>query len=127
MENKEQNNVADEKLQIDKLEKQLRKAHILIKMQKKILNNFVLHDDAGTAYVYLGPHPEDLNNISEVKADLEKISSIQKYDYILESLYDIQTLIENSEVSEEVLSAIELVQDKYLDLYIEQREKRGED
>lgn len=111
----------------ENLKKQLSKAKILIKMQNKMLKNFVLHDDAGTAYVYLGPHPEDVKNLTESKGDLDNVSGIQKYEYILESLYEIQSLLERQDVSEESLSAIELLQDTYLEYYMEQREKRQED
>lgn len=124
----EQNNKGNVKSKnIADVEKELTKAKILIKIQRKMLKQFMLHDDAGTAYIYLGPHPEDLHNINESKADLESISGIQKYDYILENLYEIETLLEKQDVSEDVLSAIELLQDKYLDLYIVERDKRRED
>lgn len=112
---------------IEELEKQLLKANILIKMQRKMLKQFMLHDDAGTAYMYLGPNPEDLEDVSKTKANLENSTGIQKYDYILENLHEIQVLLENMEVDKEVLSAIEVIQNKYLDLYIEEKEKRSEE
>lgn len=108
---------------IEQLEKELRKAKVLIKMQRKMLNNFMLHDDAGTAYVYLGPSPEDIQSVNEINVDLENVSGMKKYDYILENLYEVELLTEKQELSEEVLSAIELLQEKYLSIYKKLREE----
>lgn len=125
MENNKKENAKSKN--ISDVEKQLLKANILIKMQRKMLNQFMLHDDAGTAYMYLGPNPENLEDVSKSKANLENITDMQKYDYILENLYEVQMLLENQEVDKEVLNAIEVIQDKYLDLYIRERDKRGEE
>lgn len=108
---------------IEQLEKELRKAKVLIKMQRKMLNNFMLYDDAGTAYVYLGPAPEDIQSVNEINVDLENVSGIKKYDYILENLYEVELLTEKQELSEEELSAIELLQEKYLSIYKKLREE----
>lgn len=108
---------------IEQLEKELRKAKVLIKMQRKMLNNFMLYDDAGTAYVYLGPAPEDIQSVNEINVDLENVSGIKKYDYILENLYEVELLTEKQELSEEELSAIELLQEKYLSIQIKLREE----
>lgn len=103
------------------LENELKKAKILIKIQKKLLNNFCLHDDAGTAYIYLGPQPEEIERIIETEPDLENLALVDKYNYILNLLFEIECIQDNDKLNQEIKKKIEDLQDHYMNLYHEER------
>lgn len=111
------------------LENELKKAKILIKIQKKLLNNFCLHDDAGTAYIYLGLQPEEIERIIETEPDLENLALVDtlvdtlvdKYNYILNLLFEIECIQDNDKLNQEIKKKIEDLQDHYMNLYHEER------
>jgi len=103
------------------LENELSKAKILLKIQKELLSNFLLHDDAGTAYIYLGPNPEEIERIIETNQNLENIALVDKYNYILSLLFEMECIQENDMIDQSMKKKIEDLQDYYMNLYHEER------
>lgn len=106
-----------------KIEKELKKAEIVIKMQKELIKKFQLMDDAGTAYIYLGPEPEEIERKQIIKSNMENMELVDQYDCIINKLSEIEIIQEKSETNNEIKKKIEEIQNEYIKRYVEEKTK----
>lgn len=97
-----------------RLKEELISTKVLNKIQKEMLENFQLHDDAGTAYIYLGPPNEELENLIKTE-NVKELNNKNKYFYIVELLYEIEILMETTE-NEKVIKNLEELKDIFSNL-----------
>lgn len=64
-----------------------------------MLKKFELHDDAGTAYIYLGPNPEDLEKVIQID-NVKDLNENERYEYVIKSLYEIDLMINEIEYND---------------------------
>lgn len=81
------------------LKEELAQAKIINKIQKDMLKKFELHDDAGTAYIYIGPNPKDLEKVIQIN-NVKDLNEDERYEYVIKSLYEIDLMINEIEYND---------------------------